>query len=224
MHNRLCLIFAGIGLLLCIGCNSDTPPTEGPAPSGRAPDVTAEAKTQQPPPAPKTKAEQLAVAAMEQVGQTTKYDPAYVKLAYPGGDVPIERGVCTDVIVRALRKLDVDMQVLIHEDMKASFKSYPDLWGLSRPDPNIDHRRVPNIAAFLRRKGKTVPVTSNARDYLPGDIVVWKLPGGRQHTGIVSNARARGTDRCKIVHNIGAGTQLEDVLFAFEITDHFRYF
>ncbi len=224
MHNRLCLIFAGIGLLLCIGCNSDTPPTEGPAPSGSAPDVTAEAKTQQPPPAPKTKAEQLAVAAMEQVGRTTKYDPAYVKLAYPGGDLPIERGVCTDVIVRALRKLDVDVQVLIHEDMKASFKSYPNLWGLSRPDPNIDHRRVPNIAAFLRRKGKTVPVTSDPKDYLPGDIVIWKLPGGRQHTGIVSNARSRGTDRYKIAHNIGAGTQLEDVLFAFEITHHFRYF
>lgn len=173
---------------------------------------------------PKSKAEQLALAAVEQVGKTTKYDPAYVRLAYPGGDVPIDRGVCTDVVVRALRKVGVDLQSLIHEDMSAAFGSYPNLWGLSRPDPNIDHRRVPNIATFLRRKNKMVPVTHKAGDYLPGDIVVWKLSNGRKHMGVVSNVRVGETDCYKIVHNIGAGTALQDALFGFVITHHFRYF
>jgi len=173
---------------------------------------------------PKSKAELLAVAAMEQVGKTTRYDPSYVKLAYPGGDVPIECGVCTDVVVRALRKCGVDLQVEIHKDMKAAFKSYPNLWGLKRPDSNIDHRRVPNIATFLRRKGKAVEKTKTGGDYLPGDIVVWRLSNGRPHIGIVSNVPVKGKDRYKVVHNIGAGTQLEDVLFTFEITGHFRYF
>ena len=173
---------------------------------------------------PRSKAEQLALAAVEQVGKTTKYDPACVRLAYPGGDVPIDGGVCTDVIVRALRKVGVDLQSLIHEDMSAAFGSYPNLWGLSRPDPNIDHRRVPNIATFLRRKNKMVTVTHKAGDYLPGDIVVWKLSNGRKHMGVVSNVRVGETDRCKIVHNIGAGTVLQDALFGFVITHHFRYF
>ena len=176
------------------------------------------------PPAPETKAQLLALAAMQQVGQTTKYDPAYVKLAYPGGDVPIDRGVCTDVVVRALRKLGVDLQVLIHEDMKAAFDSYPQNWGLKRPDRNIDHRRVPNIARYLHRKGKAVPVTRDAGDYRPGDIVVWRLADGRLHMGIVSNVLVPGTQRHEIVHNFGAGAQREDRLFELEVIDHFRYF
>ena len=161
---------------------------------------------------------------MEQVGETTTYDPSYVKLVYPGGDVPMDRGVCTDVVVRALRRLGVDLQLLIHEDMMASFSSYPDLWGLRRPDSNIDHRRVPNIVTFLRRKGKALGVTKNASDYLPGDIVVWRLSGNRPHMGIVSSVRVSGADRYKIIHNVGAGAQLEDSLLEFEITGHFRYF
>ncbi len=174
--------------------------------------------------ASQSKADLLVTGAMEQVGKTTEYDSSYVKLGYPGGDVPINRGVCTDVVVRALRKTGVDLQVLIHEDMKKSFESYPNLWGLSRPDPNIDHRRVPNIATYLRRKGKAVAITKNPQGYIPGDIVVWRLPSGRPHIGVVSNLRVRGTQRHKVVHNIGSGTQLSDVLFRFEITDHFRYF
>lgn len=173
---------------------------------------------------PDTPVDRLIAGALEQVGKTTTYDPAYVKLEYPGGDVPIERGVCTDVLVRAFRKAGVDLQVLIHEDMTAAFKSYPNLWGLSRPDRNIDHRRVPNITTFLHRTGKAVPVTKHGGDYLPGDIVVWRLPNGRLHTGIVSNVMVSGTQRHKVVHNIGAGAQLEDMLFRFEITDHFRYY
>jgi len=168
--------------------------------------------------------ERLAAAAADQVGKTAVYDPSYVKLAYPGGDVPMDRGVCCDVVVRALRKMGGDLQVLIHEDMKGAFDQYPKIWGLKRPDPNIDHRRVPNIAAYFQRKGKAVPVTRVPSDYRPGDIVAWKLKGGRPHIGVVSNTMAAGTRRYQMVHNIGAGTQLEDVLFAYEITGHFRYF
>ncbi len=138
--------------------------------------------------------------------------------------MPLERGVCSDVVVRAFRTLCLDLQVLIHEDMRASFASYPHLWGRTAPDPNIDHRRVPNIATFLRRQGKAVPATRNAVDYRPGDIVVWRLWSGPAHIGIVSCSRVWGTDRYRIVHNIGAGAQLEDVLFSYEITGHFRYF
>ena len=171
-----------------------------------------------------SKARLVAAGAMAQVGKTTKYNPSYVKLDYPGGDLPLERGVCTDVVIRALRKVDVDLQSLIHEDMKASFDSYPKLWGLSRPDRNIDHRRAQNIATFMRRKGKTRPITKRAADYLPGDIVIWRLPKGSFHCGVVSTTRVPWTKRYKLVHNIGAGAQLEDVLFDYKITSHFRYF
>jgi len=173
---------------------------------------------------PKSKGELLAEAARAQVGVTVTYDPAYVKLAYPGGDVPADRGVCIDVVIRALRPLGADLQVLVHEDMTAAFGSYPKLWGLRRPDRNIDHRRVPNVATYLRRHGKAVAVTRNAEHYLPGDIVVWRLDNGRPHTGIVANETVAGTGRRKIIHNIGAGARVEDTLFAFEITGHFRYF
>lgn len=172
----------------------------------------------------RTRGHLLADAAMGQVGTTTTYDSAYVRLDYPGGDVPMDRGVCTDVVVRALRKLGVDLQVLIHEDMTASFKSYPDLWGLRRPDRNIDHRRVPNIARYLHRKGKAVPITQDPENYLPGDIVVWRLSDGRLHMGIVSDTLVAGTPRHMIVHNMGAGARQEDHLFSFKIAEHFRYF
>jgi hypothetical protein len=168
--------------------------------------------------------ERLAAAAADQIGKTTLYDPSYVKLAYPGGDVPMDRGVCSDVVVRALRETGMDLQALIHEDMKAAFDRCPKIWGLTRPDPNIDHRRVPNIATFFRRQGKALPVTREAADYRPGDIVAWKLGGGRPHIGVVSNTPAPGHRRYQMVHNIGAGAQLEDVLFACEITGHFRVY
>ncbi len=163
-------------------------------------------------------------AVASQVGKTLTYDPSYVRLRYPGGDVPIDRGVCTDVLIRAFRTLDIDLQVLVHEDMDASFNSYPNQWGLSRPDPNIDHRRVPNLATFFRRRGKTVAITLRGADYLPGDIVTWKLSNGRPHIGIVSRIRAESSDRFQIVHNIGVGARLEDALFDFEITGHYRCF
>ncbi len=166
----------------------------------------------------------LVAGAIDQVGKTPGYDPTYRRIAYPGGDVPLVTGVCTDVVIRAFRRAGIDLQVLVHEDMKANFAAYPQTWGLRRPDRNIDHRRVPNLATFFRRRGRSVPVTRRAADYLPGDLVTWRLPSGVPHIGIVSDRPVPGTYRRLVVHNIGAGTRLEDLLFAFEITGHYRYF
>lgn len=164
----------------------------------------------------------MIAGAKAQVGKTRSYDPVYRRIAYPGGDVPIETGVCTDVVIRAFRHAGIDLQVLVHEDMKRNFAAYPKIWGLRRPDTNIDHRRVPNLATFFKRKGRALPVSRRGADYKPGDIVTWKLSSGVPHIGIVSDVR-RG-DRHLVVHNIGAGAQIEDVLFAYEVTGHFRYF
>ena len=163
----------------------------------------------------------LVQSAYAQVGKTVKYDPAYERIAFPGGDVPLERGVCTDVIVRAYRGIGVDLQALVNRDMRAAFGAYPKLWGLSRPDPNIDHRRVQNLAVFFKRHGKELPVSKEARDYKPGDIVTWRLPDGRPHIGLVSDRQSGG--RPLVVHNIGEGAQVEDTLFEFTISGHYRY-
>ena len=170
-------------------------------------------------------AEALVVtAALEQLDQTVYYDPSYQRLAYPGGDVPVDRGVCTDVIIRAFRRVAVDLQVLVHDDMQRAFSAYPQQWGLTRPDPNIDHRRVPNLMTFFERKNKALPLSRDPSSYQPGDVVAWRLPGGRLHVGLVSNVRVPATRRYKLVHNIGAGAKLEDILFAYEIIGHYRYF
>jgi hypothetical protein len=147
-----------------------------------------------------------------------------VKIAYPGGDVPIETGVCSDVIVRAFRKAGLDLQQKVHEDMKAAWLEYPTRWNLNRPDPNIDHRRVLNLMKYLERKGKSLPTSNNRDDYLPGDIVTWDLGNGVEHIGVVSNVWSEPEKRCLIVHNIGAGARLEDVLFSWTVTGHYRYF
>jgi len=160
--------------------------------------------------------------AKRQVGVTRGYDSAYRRIPYPNGDVPLETGVCTDVIVRAYRHAGIDLQALVHRDMKANFAAYPKIWRLRRPDPNIDHRRVPNLGTFFRRRGGALPVTRRGGDYRPGDIVTWRLSSGVPHIGLVSDVR-RG-DRHLVVHNIGAGTQIEDVLFAYELTGHYRWF
>lgn len=151
-------------------------------------------------------------AAERQVGVTVVYDPSYVQLKYPGGDVPLERGVCADVIVRAFRDVGVDLQRELHEDMQAHFRAYPKMWGLASPDKNIDHRRVPNLMTFFARRGKTV------RDaYQAGDVVAWRLPGGLYHIGIVA------ADGRLMVHNIGRGAQKEDVLNQYEVIGHYRW-
>jgi len=164
----------------------------------------------------------LVDAGRQQIGVTLFYDPAYARLDYPAGDVPSERGVCTDVLIRAYRRLGVDLQQLVHEDMRANFKVYPRNWGLKTTDRNIDHRRVPNLARFFSRHGKSLGIAGADLDYLPGDIVTWKLPSGVPHIGIVSDAKTAGGTPL-IVHNIGAGTQEENVLRVFEISGHFRY-
>lgn len=166
----------------------------------------------------------LVAAARRQVGVTLTYDAAYSKLDYPGGDVPRERGVCTDVIVRAYRDaLGIDLQVLVHEDMRKAFSAYPALWGLKKTDRNIDHRRVPNLQAFFKRAGAAQAISEAGADYRPGDIVSQMLPGNLPHIGIVADERTTDGSRPLVVHNIGAGARLEDVLFAYPITGHYRY-
>ena len=166
----------------------------------------------------------VVAAALGQIGKTTGYDGSYVRLAYPGGDVPLDRGVCSDVLIRAFRKAGLDLQVLVHEDMKKAFRSYPKLWGSSRPDRNIDHRRVANLMTFLRRQGKALSISKEASYYFPGDIVAWRLPSGLLHIGLVADTKSSASGRYLIVHNIGAGAQPEDILFSYEIIGHYRYF
>lgn len=163
-------------------------------------------------------------AARAQIGVTTGYDPSYVALAYPGGDVPIETGVCSDVVVRAFRSaLGVDLQQQLHEDMVPNRKAYPKKWGQGRADANIDHRRVLNLMTFFGRKGRAIPVTTNRVDYLPGDVVSWTLPGNLPHMGIVSDRVDGSTQNPLIIHNIGAGAQENDILFSYPIVGHARW-
>jgi len=168
----------------------------------------------------------LVAAAIERTHHHVRYDPAYVRIPYPGGDVPADTGVCTDVIIRSYRAVGVDLQKEVHEDMVQNFSAYPRKWNwlLAHPDPNIDHRRVPNLSVFFSRKGETLPITADGTDYLPGDLVIWDLGGGVPHIGIVVDRRSAYSGRYMIVHNIGAGPQLEDVLFNWKITGHYRYF
>jgi uncharacterized protein YijF (DUF1287 family) len=166
-------------------------------------------------------ATRLVEAARAQVGVTVSYDPAYRKLAYPNGDVTPDRGVCTDVVIRAYRALGLDLQRLVHEDMTSAWAEYPQLWGLKKPDSNIDHRRVPNLATYFRRRGAKLAVSADPRDYAPGDVITWRLASGVPHIGIVSDRRSG--DRPLVIHNIGAGTKEEDVLFANVVTGHFRF-
>lgn len=169
-------------------------------------------------------AEKLLAAAHAQVGETVAYDPAYVAIAYPGGDVPRDRGVCTDVIVRAYRDaFGVDLQQLVHDDMRKNFAAYPKNWGLTKPDANIDHRRVPNLETFLARNKAGLAVSKNPADFRPGDIVSQRLPGGLPHIGIVSDRRSRDGLRPLVIHNIGAGARVEDVLMTFDIVGHYRF-
>ena len=184
------------------------------APQADATQAAAQTRTSASPP--------LVAAARRQIGVTKHYDPAYVQLRYPGGDVPIDRGVCTDVIVRALRTHGLDLQQAIHQDMRAHFAAYPQHWGLTGPNRSIDHRRVPNQMRWFERRGWPQPITARAADYAPGDIVAWKLTGsGLLHIGIVSDRSTRGGVPL-IVHNIGSGTQEEDLLFKHAIIGHYR--
>lgn len=164
-------------------------------------------------------------AAHDRTQHAVRYDGAYVAIDYPWGDVPDDMGVCTDVVIRSYRQLGVDLQQLVHEDMSSHFDQYPSkrIWGLERPDTNIDHRRVPNLQAFFKRHGQVLAVTQNPNDYKPGDLVTWMLPGNLPHIGIVSDKLNSSTGNPMIVHNIGKGPRLQDMLFAYQITGHYRY-
>jgi len=167
----------------------------------------------------------LLESAVGQTNLTKNYDPNYAVIPYPNGDVPIEKGVCTDVVIRAFRNAGVDLQKEVHEDMAANFSAYPAKWNLKSPDTNIDHRRVPNLQTFFTRKGKSLPITDKAEDYKPGDVVAWDLDGkGMTHIGLVSNRYYENTKRFLIIHNIGGGAMSEDKIFDWKIIGHYRYF
>jgi len=165
----------------------------------------------------------LSNAALELTKQHVIYDPSYFSIDYPNGDVPSDKGVCTDVIIRAYRKIGIDLQKEVHEDMKSNFSVYPKIWGLKTTDKNIDHRRVPNLMCFFNRKGASKPITKNPTDYLPGDIVCWNLGGGTTHIGIVVDKKSNDGVQNLIVHNIGQGQITENCLFNFKIIGHYRY-
>jgi uncharacterized protein YijF (DUF1287 family) len=165
----------------------------------------------------------LSASALKLTEQEVTYDPSYFLIDYPNGDIPSDKGVCTDVIIRAFRLIGIDLQKDVHEDMKANFDKYPKNWELNNPDKNIDHRRVLNLMTLFERKGTVKPITINPDDYLPGDIVCWNLVGGVTHIGIVVHLKSVDNQRYLIVHNIGAGQVLEDCLFDFEIIGHYRY-
>jgi uncharacterized protein YijF (DUF1287 family) len=168
----------------------------------------------------------LVAAAVERTHHAVRYDPAYVKIPYPGGDVPAGTGVCADEVIRPYRAVGVDLQKEVHEDMKQNFSAYPRRlrWLAWRPDANIDHRRVPNLMVFFSRKGETLGITNRAEDYTPGDLVTWDLGGNVPHIGIVVDQKSWASGRYLIVHNIGQGPRMEDVLFNWKIAGHYRYF
>lgn len=165
----------------------------------------------------------LADSTLTLTKQKVQYDPSYFRLDYPNGDVPANKGVCTDVVIRAYRKMGIDLQKEVHEDMRKNFEAYPKNWGLSKPDKNIDHRRVPNLMTFFSRKGSSLPLSHRAEDYTPGDVVCWDLGSGLTHIGIVVKQKSGDGKRHLIVHNIGAGQVLQDCLFSYTIIGHYRY-
>ncbi len=170
--------------------------------------------------------EKLSTAAIDRTQLTVRYDPAYRSIPYPNGDVPADTGVCTDEVIRSYRALGIDLQKEVHEDMLQNFSLYPNQprWHAKRTDTNIDHRRVPNLQVFFSRKGESLPITQHAEDYLPGELVTWDLGGNVPHIGIVVNKKSPDSSRFLIEHNIGAGPKIEDVLFDWKITGHYRYF
>lgn len=165
----------------------------------------------------------LSAAAEERATHSVRYDAAYLRIPYPMGDVPADQGVCSDEVIRAYRLLGIDLQKLVHEDMARAFHVYPKTWGLTSPDRNIDHRRVPNLARFFTRYGRSLTVSDDPANYQPGDVIAWALPDGRPHIGIVTEQTTSDGKRPLVMHNIGRGPQIEDMLFGLKITGHYRY-
>ena len=170
-----------------------------------------------------TFSKKLSDAAVELTTHKVQYDPTYFSIPYPNGDVPSDKGVCTDVVIRAYRKLGIDLQKEVHEDMASNFSLYPKDWGLKTTDKNIDHRRVPNLMTFFKRHGTVKKKSTNPNDYAPGDIVTWNLGGGTNHIGILIDQKSRDNERYLVVHNIGNGQEISDCLFQFKIIGHYSY-
>jgi uncharacterized protein len=204
--SRKRLLAAGAGILFACGAAAQA------VPQGRS--------------AHKAFLERLSAAAIERTHHAVRYDPAYVRIPYPGGDVASDTGVCTDEVIRSYRSLGIDLQKEVHEDMSQHFELYPGKWHWQpgRTDPNIDHRRVPNLIIFFGHKGESLPLSTHPEDYAPGDLVSWDLGAGVPHIGIVVDRKSPLSGRFMIVHNIGQGPRIEDVLFSWKITGHFRYF
>lgn len=217
LSSWLCLLAVCFSLISAASCQRPyatrgsavviPPPVAKPLPANASPQLT-----------------QLVDAAVEQSKVTTGYDPSYVKIDYPNGDVSSDTGVCSDVVVRAFRKAGIDLQKEVHEDMTKAWAEYPKKWGARGTDTNIDHRRVLNLATYLERQGKSLPVTNDRAGYLPGDVVSWDLGNGLDHIGMVTNLASEPEKHYLIVHNMGAGARVEDVLLAWKITGHYRYF
>jgi uncharacterized protein YijF (DUF1287 family) len=214
------MIFASNLILASLGCSTATV-------GGHIPALSTSETVERPPiddvqnPAIK----KLLENGKEQLNLTTGYTQEYFSIPYPNGDVPIETGACTDVVIRAFRSAGVDLQKVVHEDMRANFNAYPKKWGLAKPDTNIDHRRVPNLQTYFTRKGRSLPLGIRGADLIPGDVVSWDLDErGTTHIGIVSNHWNSAEKRYLIIHNIGRGARLEDRLFEWKITGHYRYF
>jgi hypothetical protein len=176
------------------------------------------------PPNASPQLKQFVEAAIEQSKVTTGYDPSYVGIAYPNGDVSSDTGVCSDVVVRAFRKVGIDLQKEVHEDMTRAWAAYPRKWGARGTDTNIDHRRVLNLTTWFDRQGKSLAITNERPDYLPGDVVAWQLSDGVEHIGILTNLSSDADKHYLIVHNIGSGARVEDVLLSWKIIGHYRYF
>jgi len=208
-HLLMRLLFSAILILLTSSCRADSP------------ELTSASRAQLPT-EDKSFATRLCHAALDRTAHTVRYDGSYLRIPYPGGDVPADMGVCTDEIIRSYRALGLDLQKLVHEDMKRSFAAYPKHWGLSKPDSNIDHRRVPNLQVFFKRKGASLPITQKAADYRPGDLITCTVAGKLPHIALVVPA-PDGGETPWIVHNIGRGPKLENSLFEYPLTGHYRW-
>ncbi|MDQ1611157.1 MAG: uncharacterized protein QOG00_1088 [Pyrinomonadaceae bacterium] len=227
-HAALCgfalLVFSALFILGACGVPRATP--HGSKQQTHAPRASSSTATPQPTLKPVYESpvlERLVAAAVERTSHEVEYDPSYFKLDYPGGDVPEGKGVCTDEVIRSYRALGVDLQKEVHEDMAANFARYPTTFGLTSTDRNIDHRRVPNLRVFFERKGKSLPITDEATDYRPGDILTWDLNASQTHIGIMVDVPSATPGRYLIMHNMGQGPKIEDILFAWKITGHYRY-
>jgi uncharacterized protein YijF (DUF1287 family) len=237
LHTLMVISILGLSLSACDRKSTDTPDTPKEVPpviENRQGDVAEnddddsldiDNLPKEIPPKPPTFYDRLSEAALERTLHEVRYDPKYVSIPYPMGDVPANTGVCTDVVIRSYRQLGIDLQEKVHKDMRENFSEYPSkkIWALKKADSNIDHRRVYNLQVFFERFGESLPITDDPRDYQVGDLVTWQITPKFPHIGIVVDVATHDPDRKMIVHNIGEGPKIDDILFAFPISGHYRF-